>query len=102
MNEELNKEENAMRSQEGIRNISGNKVSFEEVEGQLIHEKEGKDVCANRKVYLWNEVGQLVEGLLHLSTCICLQTIQEGRYLPILSPLQPQYLKQGQVPINAQ
>lgn len=62
MNKELIKGENAMKSQEGMRNTSGSKVSFEQVEGQLIHEKKGKDVCAPR-VYLWNGVGQSVEGI---------------------------------------
>lgn len=56
MHEELIKGENAMKSQEGMRNTLGSKVSFEQVEGQFIHEKKGKDVCAPR-VYLWNGLG---------------------------------------------
>lgn len=99
MNKELIKGENAMRSQEGMRNTSGSKVSFEQV-GQLIHEKKGKDVCAPREVYLWNGVGQSIEGI---PTCqpvlACMLTreykLQEGRYLSILTPLQPQYLNRA-------
>lgn len=52
MNEGLIGGENAMRSQEGMRHISGSKVGFEQVGEQLIHERKGEDAYVHREVYL--------------------------------------------------
>lgn len=48
----------------GMRHISGSKVSFEQVEEELIHERKGEDVYVHGEVCLHMEWGgQSIEGI---------------------------------------